>query len=409
MSLWLDRADRPRFDSFAGPLTADVCVIGGGISGVALTWFLRERGVSVALVEKDGVAGAASGRNAGFLLAGLASPYVELIARWGRERARAALALSAENRESTARLVEAERIACDHARRGAWLLSRSVDEAEVMRASAALLAEDGLPGVWHDAAALPSPYGEREAFGGGLFVEGDGEIDPVRFVWGLAELARARRAKIFEGARARALVEEPGGVRVECADGRRVSAATAVLATNAWIPELLPEAASWIAPKRGQMLATAALGRRVFEHPAYARHGFDYWRQTRDGRVLVGGCRDRDLEREVGYDARPTAAIQSHLEAFLREMGLSSAEHPATITHRWAGIMDFSSDGLPIVGPLAGRERVHVLGGFTGHGMGWAVACASGLAERLCAPGSLPFARGICEPARLASPASVAP
>jgi glycine/D-amino acid oxidase-like deaminating enzyme len=171
------------------------------------------------------------------------------------------------------------------------------------------------------------------------------------------------------------------------------------------MPELLPETTGWIAPKRGQMLATAALGRRVFEHPAYARHGFEYWRQTKDGRVLVGGFRDRDVEREVGYDARPTETIQHHLEGFLREMELTSGEHPATITHRWAGIMAFSADGLPIVGAVPGRERVHALGGYTGHGMGWAVACARGLAEILSAPGSAAFAGGLCEPARLVSPA----
>ncbi|HEV8479883.1 MAG TPA: FAD-binding oxidoreductase [Candidatus Eisenbacteria bacterium] len=398
-SVWLDRKDAPRFEILSERVTADVCVIGGGISGVALTWFLRERGVSVALVERDAIASAASGRNAGFLLAGLASSYSELIERWGRTRARAALSLSAENREWTARLVHEERIACDHARHGAWVLAGDATEAQAMRASAAPQAEDGLPGTWHEAAALPAPYAAREAFHGGLFVEGDGELDPVRFVWGLAERARARRARIFEGARVEAIVAEPGGVRISCARGEYISAASAVVATNAWMPELLPETASWTAPKRAQMLATAPWPARVFEHPAYARHGYDYWRQTPDGRVLLGGCRDRDLEGEVGYDARPTGTIQAHLDAFLSAMGLAAAP----VTHRWAGIMDFTPDGLPLVGAMPGRERVFVLGGYTGHGMGWAISCARGLTERLCAPGSPAFAGGLCEPARLAT------
>jgi glycine/D-amino acid oxidase-like deaminating enzyme len=389
-------------------VTADVCVIGGGISGVTLAWFLRERGVSVTLLERDGIAGAASGRNAGFLLAWLASPYTELMARWGRERARAALVLSAENREWTARLVEEEKITCDHARHGAWLLARDAEEADAMRASAPLLARDSLPGTWHEASALPAPYSGREAFRGGVFVAGDGEIDPVRFVWGLALRARARRARIFEGAAVESVSEISGGVLVRCARGRTVSAAAAVVATNAWIPDLiLPEGAAWVGPKRGQMLATAPLPLRIFEHPAYARHGFEYWRQTRDGRVLVGGFRDRDLDREVGYDARPTAVIQEQLEGFLREMSLTSAEHPAEITHRWAGIMAFSADGLPVVGPVPARERTYVLGGYTGHGMGWAVSCARGLAERLCAPDAAPFAGGLCEPSRLLSPSTL--
>jgi glycine/D-amino acid oxidase-like deaminating enzyme len=116
------------------------------------------------------------------------------------------------------------------------------------------------------------------------------------------------------------------------------------------------------------MLATAPTA-PVFARPAYANRGYRYWRQSSDGRVLVGGWRDTAVGEEVGEEERTTEAIQRQLEAFLREHAVTAA-----VTHRWAGTMGFSHDALPYVGRIA--ERVFVCGGFTGHGMAFGPAAA---------------------------------
>ena len=116
------------------------------------------------------------------------------------------------------------------------------------------------------------------------------------------------------------------------------------------------------------MLATAPT-RPLFARPAYARRGYDYWRQTADGRVVVGGWRDTAAEAEVGEEELTTPRIQSRLDAFLREHAID-----ASVTHRWAGIMGFSHDALPYVGQT--DEHLFVCCGFTGHGMAFAPACA---------------------------------
>jgi glycine/D-amino acid oxidase-like deaminating enzyme len=116
------------------------------------------------------------------------------------------------------------------------------------------------------------------------------------------------------------------------------------------------------------MLATAPAG-PVFARPAYAKRGYQYWRQRADGRVLVGGWRDTAVDEEVGEEERTTVGVQAHLEAFLREHNIDAA-----ITHRWAGTMGFSHDALPYVGHTG--PRLFVCGGFTGHGMAFAPASA---------------------------------
>jgi glycine/D-amino acid oxidase-like deaminating enzyme len=144
-----------------------------------------------------------------------------------------------------------------------------------------------------------------------------------------------------------------------------VRAEAIVLCTNAYTAHLAP---SRVRPVRGQMLATAPTA-RVFARPAYANRGYRYWRQTGDGRVLVGGWRDTAIDAEVGEDERTTDEIQAHLDAFLREHGITAA-----VTHRWAGTMGFSDDALPYVGRIA--PRLFVCGGFTGHGMAFGPASA---------------------------------
>jgi gamma-glutamylputrescine oxidase len=107
----------------------------------------------------------------------------------------------------------------------------------------------------------------------------------------------------------------------------------------------------------------------VFARPAYANRGYQYWRQTPEGRVLVGGWRDTAVDEEVGEEERTTDRIQEQLQAFLNKHGVG-----APVTHRWAGTMGFSHDALPYVGRIA--ERVFVCGGFTGHGMAFGPASA---------------------------------
>ncbi|MGH2377282.1 MAG: NAD(P)/FAD-dependent oxidoreductase [Candidatus Limnocylindria bacterium] len=190
--------------------------------------------------------------------------------------------------------------------------------------------------------------------------EDDGEVHPVKLVRGLADAAEGLGARIHEGTHVTAVRADS----VTTAAGT-VRAGAVVVCTNAYSDAVLPRAR--VVPIRAQMLATAPLERRLFPRPVYAHRGFRYWRQNADGRVLVGGWRNTALEEETGTEARPTDAIQRHLDAFLAEHGVT-----APVTHRWAGIMGFSHDSLPYIGRCS--DGVYLHAGFTGHGNALAIA-----------------------------------
>jgi gamma-glutamylputrescine oxidase len=149
-----------------------------------------------------------------------------------------------------------------------------------------------------------------------------------------------------------------------------------LLCTNAYSPRLHPYFVDKVVPTRGQVLVTAPLKERVLNTCGYSDYGYMYYRSTFDNRLLVGGGRKlfKELENDT-TDERVTDPVQRYLEAYLHE---HFPDVDAPIERRWAGIMGFSVDHLPLVGTLPGMDRVGFAVGFTGHGL----AFGAGVAER---------------------------
>lgn len=378
-SLWLDEPHRPRAPP-RGRLAADVAVVGGGIAGVAAAQALAGRGLSVALLEADALASRASGRNAGFVISSLAESYAHVAQARGRAFAREVWRVNEANRERLAGLVRDLRLDCAFERPGAYCAAGSPGEAAELEASAAMLRQDGFDFRWvppGEARGLLGPAGAH----GALFRPGDGSVHPARLVRRLAAAAEAAGARIHEGARVVAMEAPRGAGPWRLAgEGWSVEADRVVLAANAFSPALHPWFGAVLAPVRGQVLATAPL-RALPQVPAPVYHdrGYDYWR-LHGGRLVLGGRRPVARQEEVGLDERPNPRVQAALDALLARMFPGLA---AQVTHRWAGIMDFSVDGFPFVGPVPGEERLLTAVGFTGHGLGYAVECAAWLAAAL--------------------------
>jgi glycine/D-amino acid oxidase-like deaminating enzyme len=169
---------------------------------------------------------------------------------------------------------------------------------------------------------------------------------------------------------------------VEALDAHRV-----VVATDGYGHGLVPELADRIWPTRGQVIASEPLDRVLFDRPHYARHGFDYWQQLPDRRIVLGGFRDVSILDELTDVEETTPAIQSSLESFLHELVGDEVE----VTHRWAGIFGLTQDMLPLVGPVPGRDgRIWVAGGYSGHGNVPGFACGELVADALLGDTSSP-------------------
>ena len=338
------------------PDKADVLIIGGGIAGTSLLWHLTKRRIDAVLVERHHIAWGASGRNAGFLLAGVASSYAEAVRQYGRDKAREVWELTNENHDRQIEAARGQNVG--YRRRGSAIVPASDDERGLLIESEHLLTEDGFQVRW-DGSRLINPR--------------DGEIDPAALVAALAR--QARSGAIREGVDVTALDSRRNGVLVTAGEGT-CEAGVVILATNGYTSELVPSVA--IQPTRAQMLATAPEHSSITDMPVYSHFGYRYWRQLATGEVLVGGWRDESLDTEKTSDDKPTSEIQAKLDGALESLRVA-----AEVTHRWAGTMGFTESGLPLAGPLEGMPNVYICAGFTGHGMGFAFMTAKQVAEAI--------------------------
>jgi gamma-glutamylputrescine oxidase len=348
----------PPAETYPGrlPDRTDILVIGGGIAGTSLMHHLARRRFSAVLAESRHLAFGASGRNAGFLLAGVADCYAEAVRLFGRSKAREVWQITDENHD---RMIEAVAgVDVGYRRLGSVTFASGDDERARLEESAQMLRDDGFAAPW-DGSRLLNPR--------------DGEVDPAAVVGALA--GRLREGVIREGVEVTAI--EPAGQEVTVRAGEsECRAGVVVLATNGYTSLLLPQVK--IQPTRAQMLASAPLSRTVCDVPTYSHFGYRYWRQLPSGEVLIGGWRDTSMETENTLDDEPTPEIQEHLDGKLEEMSPS-----AEVTNRWAGIMGFTETGLPLVGSVEGMKNVYTCAGFNGHGMGFAFMSAKQLVESL--------------------------
>jgi gamma-glutamylputrescine oxidase len=333
----------------------DIAVIGAGITGCACAGALARAGKRVRVYDARGVGEGASGRNGGFALRGAAARYDVARDTYGVD---AAAELWRRTEQALDRL---EAIAGDAFRRtGSLRLAADVEERVEIEGEYETLREDGFAVEWRE--DLPHL---RPDFRGAIFHPTDGAVQPAGLVQRLADLAAEAGAAFADHSRITSLED--------------VEAEQVVIATDGSGRGLLPELDEALWPARGQVLATAPLPDRLFECPHYARHGFDYWQQLRDGRIVLGGFRDFSILTEMTDDERTTEPIQTALDAFLVEL---LGEMPE-VRHRWAGIFGLTQDLLPLVGPVPGHDGVWVAAGYSGHGNVLGLLCGELVADAM--------------------------
>jgi gamma-glutamylputrescine oxidase len=338
----------------AGDVETEVCVIGLGGSGLACVLELLALGRRVVGLDAGPVAGGAAGRNGGFLLAGLPAFYHRAAERLGRQRAQAIY------RRTTAELDRMTEETPQAIRRPGSLRIAD-DDTELLDCDAQLemMRADRLPAERYD-----GPEGR------GILVPTDGVFNPLQRCRALALEARSGGALLFEHSAAIAI----RGDLVRTRQGS-VRCSSAIVAVDGSLERVLPELTPRVRTARLQMLATAPVLDVDVPRPVYQRWGFEYWQQLPDCRIALGGLRDRAGDGEWTDVAVSTDAVQSGLDRVLREqLGVT-----APVTHRWAGAVGYSANGLPVIDEV--RPRVWAIGGYSGTGNILGALCGRGVAQ----------------------------
>jgi len=339
--IWGDPAGEPNPPALQGEVDADICVVGLGGSGLAAVGAALDAGASVVGIDAGPIAAGAAGRNGGFLLAGGALFHHAAVEAWGEERA---VGIYEES------LVELDRLAEELgpiARRvGSLRIPASDAETEDCARQLAALERHGFP-----ARAGDGPTGA------GVFIPSDGSIQPLERCRLLAARALDRGARLHCDTPAVGLA----GDRVTTPAGA-VRCRAVVVCVDGWLERLLPEVAGQARSARLQMVATAPVEPGLIPCPVYDNWGYEYWQQLPGGSVAFGGGRGIYGDAEWGQEAEAGADVQAWLDRRMRErVGVD-----APITHRWAGVIAYTDDRLPVFAEV--RSGVIAVGAYSGHG-----------------------------------------
>lgn len=345
--------------------SAEVIVVGGGITGTSLAWRLAESGRKVLLLERRGICAGASGRNAGITGAGSS---MHAASRAGR----AVYTLTMAN----LRLMQD--LAAELGRNFELRMPGSLDiitteEQYAHLAEAVAIEQDaGMEIELIDAAAARSVMPALSPhILGAAYAEDRGHFWPFALVTATADAAARHGAEIRINARVQSLAREGDRVVGVVVNGETLYADEVILATNAWTPQLLPELPEGaLVPARAQILVTQPL-------PPLLACSFgtnfdkEYGRQTPSGQVLCGGYRRLDINEGLGlYVEEVTAPVQAGLATCLTEL-FPVLAGKARVVRSWAGIMGFTADGLPLIGRYEPAPGLTVTAGFNGGGFSW--------------------------------------
>ncbi|MBZ0299462.1 MAG: FAD-binding oxidoreductase [Anaerolineae bacterium] len=349
----------------------DCLVIGAGLIGCSAAYFAAQAGRQVTITDARDLALGASSRNAGFMITGLDTYYHTAVEAYGLDTVRELWALSRTTHDYLWQFIEAGAVQVD--RCGSTLLAETPAEARELEQAARALEADGFEVNYHSRDPLERGYYAA------IEQPQDAAVQPYQLVQAIFQQSGAALIANNEVYR---IGQDSADIVTVWTRQFIFKARHVLLCTNAYSPFIDPYFVGKVIPTRAQCLVTAPLADGpILNTCGYSDYGYMYYRDTFDGRLLIGGGRKQNkwLEGDTSDD-RVTDPVQRTLEAYLRDR---FPEVEAPVEQRWAGIMGFSVDKLPLVGTLPGKPRVGFAVGFTGHGLAMGVGTAERAVDHL--------------------------
>ena len=360
----------PEYAPLRGAVVADVCVVGGGITGLSAALHAAQAGLDVVVLEAARFGWGASGRNGGQVGSGFNWDQPQLEKKLGTDAAAQLWGQAEAAKALTRDLIKTHAPDADY-RPGIVHAFSKTHEADSHADHVAHMIDryDHPLELW-SAEAMAARLG-TQAFAGGVVDMSAGFCNPLAYVAGLARACDAVGVRLHEHSEVHHLTS--GTVRT---GGGEVRASHVVHATNGLGPHLTRPVAARVLPINNFIAVTEPLGDAApMTNPvavADSRFVVNYFWQTRDGRLVYGGGESYGKR----YPSDIAARVRGNLARVYPELA------DVRFDHAWGGTLAVTATRLPYVADLGGG--IFAAGGYSGHGLALSGLAGKALAEAIC-------------------------
>lgn len=383
--IWLDgrhSPTEPPSSPLRGDISADVVIVGGGLTGALIAHECVARGLSTVVLESGRPARGSTSANTGLLVYEPDEPLGSLEARYGIEPSLRVWHRAHEAAETLTKTLRRLRIDCGLASRASVYAATTTSSARDLEQEYALRCAQGVRGRWLDARPLQRRMKVRGA--AAIETRGHAQLDPYRACLGVLVAATGAGARLFTLSRVTHVDIATRGVRVHTAHGR-VRARRIVIATGYATPEFRPIARAF-ALTHTYVLCTPPLSQAQRSRVGLpdvllwsAARPYTYVRWGPDHRLIAGGA-DRPLVPET---QRAAAFVQGRRRLARKLRALLPGVRGISFEHAWEGLFAVTPDGLPYIGPHR-RYPHHLFAlGYGGNGMVYAWLAAQMLTRSI--------------------------
>ena len=355
---------------------ADVCIIGGGYTGLSAALHLAEQGYSVILLEAQKVAWGASGRNGGQVCQGHNMSHQEMIAKVGRSNADCLWQMSLDSVDLVKDLINKHQIQCD-LKQGVLHVANKAKHCEGLKRSVAY--KQTTLGYEHidylDKAQVSAMLGTDKYHGGEYWHEA-AHLHPLNYALGLAAAAQKAGVRIFENSR---VIDYQTGNEVQVnTEKGLVKAKFMLLACNGYLGDLEPRVAPKIMPINNFILATEPLSDDMCARinpqdvaVADSKFVINYFKLSADNRLLWGGGEN--------YTAKFPSDIGQFVRKYMLEFYPELSQ--TKIDYGWGGTLAITLNRMPFFQRL--ESNIFVAQGYSGHGVAMATLGGKLMAEAI--------------------------
>jgi gamma-glutamylputrescine oxidase len=365
-----------QYPSARGDLSCDVCVVGGGFTGLSASLHLAQKGYDVVLLDAHRVGWGASGRNGGQVGTGQRRDQDELERMFGKSRARSLWDISLRSTELVRDLIDRHTIACgytpgilhtDHRQR---FVAHSREYARKLQED---YGYDKIRAVGRE--EVRNMVGSPAYFGGTLDM-GGAHLHPLNFALGLARAAKQAGVRIFECSRVTEIAEtSPTTVKTDRAS---IRAEFVAMGCNGYLGRLKDRVAARVMPINNYIIATKPLGPAaakdlIRDNVAVADSKFviNYFRLSQDNRMLFGGGESYSYR----FPRDIAALVRRRMSQIYPQ--LSGVQ----IDYAWGGTLGITLNRMPHFQRLQGN--ILSASGFSGHGVALATLAGALMADAI--------------------------